>query len=164
MKHVYEYQNQPFTIDMASGAKIQQAAFGGKTVTVELLRADGPRLDLLIDGQPCSAFVTSDGDKRWVTVNGQTLLLVSASGARRVSAHPAQSEDRLTAQMAGLVRAVMVAEGQPVKKGQTLAVIEAMKMENKLSAPFDGVVKTIKLKVGQSVERDQLLVEISKIE
>ena len=59
-----------------------------------------------------------------------------------------------------MVRAVLVTEGEQVRKGQTLAVIEAMKMENKLSAPFDGTVKKINLVVGQTVEREQALIEI----
>ena len=158
MKHTYEYQNRPYTIDLQTG----QAVFDGKTVSAELLRIEGARLDLLIDGRATSAFVTQDGEKRWVTVDGQTLLLTRASAIHRAGSSAGLPENQLEAQMSGLVRAVLVAEGEQVKKGQTLAVIEAMKMENKLSAPFDGLVKKINLKVGQTVERGQVLIEINK--
>ena len=160
MRHIYETLGNTFVLDLAATGKLYQATFEGKTVSVELLRAEGNRLDLLIDGQPCSAYVTRDGAKRWVTGNGQTLVLANAS-QMGTSAHSLEPAGKLTAQMTGLVRAVMVAEGDPVKKGQTLAVIEAMKMESKLAAPFDGVVKMIKLTVGQTVERDQVLIEIT---
>ncbi|PWH13091.1 MAG: hypothetical protein DDG60_11125 [Anaerolineae bacterium] len=63
--------------------------------------------------------------------------------------------------MPGQIRAVQVAEGETVTKGQTLVVVEAMKMELKIVAPFEGVVKTVKVRPGQAVEKDELLVEIN---
>jgi biotin carboxyl carrier protein len=160
MKHTYDYRSRPFTLDLVSSGKFYTAAFNGKNVRVELLGVEGARLDLLIDGQPCSAFVSQDGAKHWVTVDGQTLLLVDSNLSRDTISHSLHVDGQLVARMSGLVRAVMVSEGQSVKKGQTLAVIEAMKMENKLTAPFDGQVKMIKLAIGQSVERDQVLIEM----
>ena len=159
MKHTYEYGSQSFTIELTPDGGTFQAVGGAETLRVELLRVDGARLDLLIDGQPCSAYVSRDGDKRWVTVNGRTLVLTRSGGLQRAGSS-ALAENQLSAQMSGLVRAVLVKEGEQVRKGQTLAVIEAMKMENKLSAPFDGTVKKINLQVGQTVEREQALIEI----
>ena len=66
----------------------------------------------------------------------------------------------LTAPMPGQVRAVNVIEGESVMKGQTLMVLEAMKMEIRIQSPMDGVVKSLAVKVGQTVEREQVLVEI----
>jgi pyruvate carboxylase subunit B len=62
--------------------------------------------------------------------------------------------------MPGQVRAVQVTMGQSVSKGQTLLVVEAMKMEIRVVAPRDGLVKSLRVQQGQTVERDQLLVEI----
>jgi propionyl-CoA carboxylase alpha chain len=61
--------------------------------------------------------------------------------------------------MPGLVLSITVAEGQEVKAGDTLAVVEAMKMENVLRAEQDGTVKTIHVKPGESVAVDAALVE-----
>ena len=47
-------------------------------------------------------------------------------------------------------------------KGQTLLVLEAMKMEIRIQAPMDGVVKKLLVKQGQTVEREQVLVEIER--
>jgi propionyl-CoA carboxylase alpha chain len=63
--------------------------------------------------------------------------------------------------MPGLVIAVAVAEGQEVKAGETLAVVEAMKMENVLRAERDGVVKTIKAKPGDSLAVDAVIMEFA---
>lgn len=65
------------------------------------------------------------------------------------------------APMPGLVLKVMVAEGDEVKKGDNLFVLEAMKMENIIKSPADVVVKTVKLKPGDKVEKGQVLLQFS---
>jgi biotin carboxyl carrier protein len=57
-----------------------------------------------------------------------------------------------------LVLAIEVKEGDLVKTGQGVAIVEAMKMENELKAKFDGKVKKIKVKPGQAVDKDEVLV------
>ena len=61
--------------------------------------------------------------------------------------------------MPGLVVAVEVVEGQHVSAGQTLLVIEAMKMQNIIRAERDGVLKTLNAKTGDSVSADEILAE-----
>jgi propionyl-CoA carboxylase alpha chain len=61
--------------------------------------------------------------------------------------------------MPGLVVTIEVAEGQAVREGEVICVIEAMKMQNILRAEHDGVVKTVSAKAGDSVAADEVLVE-----
>jgi propionyl-CoA carboxylase alpha chain len=61
--------------------------------------------------------------------------------------------------MPGLVLSVNVAEGDEVKAGQPVAVVEAMKMENVLRAERDGTVKSVKAETGDSLQVDQIIVE-----
>jgi propionyl-CoA carboxylase alpha chain len=63
--------------------------------------------------------------------------------------------------MPGLVISIAVREGQEVKAGETLAVVEAMKMENVLRAERDGVVKAIKAKPGDSLAVDAVIMEFA---
>src|SRR3984893_2348305 len=63
--------------------------------------------------------------------------------------------------MPGLVVSISVNEGQEVKAGETLAVVEAMKMENVLRAERDGVVKAIKAKPGDSLAVDAVIMEFA---
>jgi len=65
------------------------------------------------------------------------------------------------APMPGMVLKVMVAEGDEVKKGDNLFVLEAMKMENIIKSPADVVVKTVKIKPGDKVEKGQVLLQFS---
>src|SRR6266545_1047467 len=63
--------------------------------------------------------------------------------------------------MPGLVVSIAVSEGQEVKAGETLAVVEAMKMENVLRAERDGVVKAIRAKPGDSLAVDAVIMEFA---
>jgi biotin carboxyl carrier protein len=117
-------------------------------------------LDLLIEGKHVVAYVSSENTKRWVTIHGQTLVLTKSSAARRGSQAGHHAAGELTAPMPGQVRAVNVSEGDAVAKGQTLLVLEAMKMEIRIHAPLGGIVKKLLVEQSQTVEREQVLIEI----
>jgi propionyl-CoA carboxylase alpha chain len=74
---------------------------------------------------------------------------------------PLDTGKLLLCPMPGLVVSIAVAEGQEVKVGETLAVVEAMKMENVLRAERDGVVKAIRVKPGDSLAVDQVILEFA---
>ena len=63
--------------------------------------------------------------------------------------------------MPGLVVSLAVAAGQEVKAGETLAVVEAMKMENILRAERDGTIRTVRVKPGDSVAVDAVIMEFA---
>jgi len=85
-----------------------------------------------------------------------------AEAARRMPAKTiADSGKALRCPMPGLVLAIAVTEGQEVKAGETLAVVEAMKMENVLRADRDGVIKKINAKVGDSLAVDSIILEFA---
>jgi biotin carboxyl carrier protein len=117
-------------------------------------------LDLLVDGKRLTAYVSSDNARRWVTINGQTFVLTKSSDARTRGHGGHHAAGELTAPMPGQVRAVNVSEGDAVAKGQTLLVLEAMKMEIRVQAPMDGIVKKLLVKQGQTVEREQILIHV----
>jgi biotin carboxyl carrier protein len=67
----------------------------------------------------------------------------------------------ILAPMPGLVVRVEVTEGDVVKAGQGVVIVEAMKMENELIAVADAVVRRVYVEQGQTVEKDQLLVDFA---
>ena len=69
-------------------------------------------------------------------------------------------DSAIKAPIPGLVVKVLVGEGDEVISGQTLVILEAMKMENELRAPRPGVVATIKAKPGNSVNQGDVLVTL----
>ncbi|WP_448518359.1 acetyl-CoA carboxylase biotin carboxyl carrier protein subunit [Rhodoflexus sp.] len=66
--------------------------------------------------------------------------------------------NELKAPMPGLILSVNISEGQEVKKGDSLLILEAMKMENVLKAPADATIKAIKVQQGDRVEKNTILV------
>ena len=69
-------------------------------------------------------------------------------------------EYHLRAPMPGLVVAVPVTEGQSVKKGQVILILESMKMQNELKSPRDGTIGRIRVRTGESVEQKQTLLSV----
>jgi biotin carboxyl carrier protein len=65
----------------------------------------------------------------------------------------------IKAPMPGMVLTILVTEGQEIKKGDPLIVLEAMKMENVLKSPTDGIVKKITVNKGIAVEKNQVLIQ-----
>ena len=67
--------------------------------------------------------------------------------------------NQIKAPMPGMVLNILVHEGNEVKKGDVLLVLEAMKMENMLKSPTDGIIKKIAVQKGNAVEKNQLLIQ-----
>ena len=72
---------------------------------------------------------------------------------------PATSASALTSPVAGTVVTVLVEAGAEVKSGDTLLVVEAMKMETEVTAPKDGKVESVEVAVGDAVQSGQVLIE-----
>ena len=69
-------------------------------------------------------------------------------------------EVRIEAPMAGTILEVKVKVGDTVQKGQTIAILEAMKMENEIVAPADGTITAVHVTASQAVESNQLIVSM----
>jgi biotin carboxyl carrier protein len=63
--------------------------------------------------------------------------------------------------MPGLIVAIPVEEGQEVKKGQVLVILESMKMQNELKSPREGTVTRLRVKAGDRVEQKATLLSVS---
>jgi biotin carboxyl carrier protein len=107
------------------------------------------------------AWVARDRDTRWVFLDGRTYELSEAqSGARPTERRHAGHHGALTSPMPATVRRVAVAVGDRVKAGETLLVLEAMKMELPVRATQAGTVKTIACREGELVQPGVPLVEL----
>jgi biotin carboxyl carrier protein len=68
----------------------------------------------------------------------------------------------LTSPMPGKILTVMASIGESVNEGQTLLILEAMKMENRICSPVDGVVTAIHFEAGTQVNQGAVLIEIEE--
>ena len=120
-----------------------------------------------LDGQPFTAEVARVADGfiiRHRAARARVRVLtpaVAALYARLPDKVAADTSKLIQSPMPGLVVAIPVTVGQEVKTGETVAIIEAMKMQNILKAERDGVVKAVSAKAGDPVAADDVLVEFA---
>jgi propionyl-CoA carboxylase alpha chain len=136
----------PIKSEWKPGEVLWHGIVGGQHVSVQV-RPVSNGFDLAHRGVETRAFVYSERE---------------AAAARRMPEKKTADRGKtLRSPMPGLVMGVAVVEGQEVKAGETLAVVEAMKMENVLRAERDGIVKTIMVKAGDSLAVDQVILEFA---
>lgn len=97
-----------------------------------------------------------NGNDYEVTIKDKNDLLLQQLG---ITAKSSSSVQAVKAPMPGLIISISVSEGSEVKKGDSLLILEAMKMENVIKSPRDGKVKKVNVQLKQPVEKNQVLVE-----
>ena len=118
---------------------------------------DGQSLPVVIEEQPGGRLrVAIAGRAVDVVVKDEKALLLERFGLNEAGN---AAERTVHAPMPGLVLSVMVEPGQHVHPGESLLVLEAMKMENELRAHTDGVVKALHVTPGDAVVKNALLLE-----
>ncbi|WP_326594553.1 biotin carboxylase N-terminal domain-containing protein [Streptomyces brevispora] len=134
----------------------------GGAETARLLTADGQRVTLELAGVTHSFAHAASPQGRWLGRDGDTWHVrdhdpveASLTGAARSGA------DTLAAPMPGTVTVVKVAVGDEVVAGQSLLVVEAMKMEHVISAPHAGTVTELDVMAGTTVAMDQVLAVVT---
>lgn len=148
-------------------------ASGGREYSLELRGEDG---SVAVDGRIFSVRRAADGsvhvlgdrserawsvevgETRWVFFDGRVFELVEP-GARR-GRRAGQHHGTLSAPMPATVRHIAVSVGDPVARGDTLVVLEAMKMELPIRAPGDGVVAAVNCRAGELVQPGSPLIRI----
>lgn len=161
MIFTYDYNGDRVTVQLERQPDgSYRAAIGDRTFTVEAQPLNEGGWLLAFGHQRLVVYSAAAGGSRFVSLDGRdyTLAVPETSGARR--SRRAGGSGDLTAQMPGQVMAVLVAEGDGVERGQTLVILEAMKMEIRVAASAAGQVKRLLARVGDVVERGQLLLEI----
>jgi biotin carboxyl carrier protein len=110
------------------------------------------------DGKQHRVFAASRGNVRWIFSEGVVWELATEGRTRR--RHHAGEHENLAAPMPATVVKIPVEEGQTVAKGETVLVLEAMKMEMPLRAAHDGTVVAIRCAEGELVQPGVTLIEI----
>jgi propionyl-CoA carboxylase alpha chain len=141
---------------------------GGRHLAIETAWSPSePLMHAKVDGQAVVVQIDAVGSGwRLIHEGGQAEALVLTPRQAElyalmpVKAAPDTSKFLLSP-MPGLLASVAVGEGQEIKTGEVLAVVEAMKMENVLRATRDGTVKTLHAKAGDSLRVDQKIIEFA---
>jgi len=120
---------------------------------------------LLHDSGVFHANIVGEKSDYTVWMPGGNISLTVESEYRRIvgllRGQNLESERNIFSKMPGKITKILAKEGDQVEKGQSLLVMEAMKMENEIKSVNAGVLKKICVKEGQAVESGTLLIEIS---
>ncbi len=137
-------------------------SFGGVVTSVEAQKMDD-RLLLLVDGVKREVAAVALDDGLVVILRGRNYVLKRPQAATSAQSQ-GPSDDRVMAPMPATVTRVAVKPGDAVSKGQTLVVLEAMKMEIAMAAPHDGAVKSVACAVGDMAKEGAELVTLMRKE
>ena len=148
--------------------KAETVMLNGHTVNADVVKLDKNKFHVIInhssyniellakDENAKNQIILVNGQKQSVEIKDKYDDLLKQLGMDKLMGNKA---NLLKAPMPGLVLKVLVTEGQAVKKGDGLLILEAMKMENIIKASSDGIVKKIHIEEKNIVDKNQKMIE-----
>jgi len=164
MKYITSVEDRQFLVEIIDEKHV---SVDGKVYEVDFESVSGqPVYSLILDGKSHESYV-AQGDPDWQVLIRGRLYAVTVEDEREKRLRSAAGggvaetgEFHLRAPMPGLVVTILVGEGQEIKKGQVLLILESMKMQNELKSPRDGTIGRIRVKAGETVEQKQTLLSV----
>ena len=164
MKYITSVEGKQFLVEIIDEKHV---GVDGKVYEVDFESVSGqPVYSLIVDGRSHESYIYQ-GEENWQVLLRGRLYPVTVEDEREKRLRAAAGggvaetgEFHLRAPMPGLVVAIPVTEGQPVKRGQVILILESMKMQNEIKSPRDGTIGRIRVKVGETVEQKQTLLSV----
>ncbi|RZL66754.1 MAG: acetyl-CoA carboxylase biotin carboxyl carrier protein subunit [Pedobacter sp.] len=159
--------NDKFNFEISSG---KQPTVNGNAVDIDTVVLNKNSVNILYNNKSYNvevvelntleklAVVKVNGNVYSLSIKDQFDQLLQQLGMDNLAASKIL---QVKAPMPGLVLSVLIKEGDTVKKGDNLLVLEAMKMENMIKSPTDGIVKKVEIKQSDKVEKNQLLISFT---
>jgi biotin carboxyl carrier protein len=139
-------------------------ADGEKTHEVDIGFVSSNMISILLGGRSYKVYFARDKDKKYFDVGGTQFVIREPDEERqeleRGEEGGAADKLMVKAPMPGKVIKINVTEDEAVRKNQTLAIVEAMKMENEIKSSIDGYVKKIYSSPGDMVDSENPLIEL----
>ncbi len=165
MKYVSTVGEQEFTIDINDDEHI---IINGEKCKIDFQGLSGtPIFSLIIGCQSYDINIDEGDDIYHVSLKGTIYdVKVEDERTRRLAGLKGSvtsdvGEILVKAPMPGIVIATPVYEGQPVAKGDLIAILESMKMQNEFKSPRDGVISSIRVKAGDKIDQNTIMLTIS---
>ena len=160
MKYRYQVNEKTEEVTVERQGETFRAIVDAIPFHFKILDNQAGELSLLFEGRPVRIYWAADGERKWISFDGCTYLLEKPAARRGRRTASGASDTAIRAPMPALVRSIEVETGEAVEKGQTLLLLEAMKMEIRVRAPQAGQVSSILVAAGESVGKDQLLMSV----
>ena len=147
-----------------AGARgVCKTTLGEETRDLRVTARDGDQVAFQSEGRSARALVLRHGGTVWLHLDGRTWDFEDLTFAPETTAMP-RGDGKVRASMNGTVTSVAVEPGDTVRKGQTVLVLEAMKMEHGHVAAVEGTVSVVHVTAGAQVTAHIILVEIEPAE
>ena len=164
MRYITTVEGKQFLVEIIDEKHL---SVDGKVYEIDFESVSGqPVYSLIVNGKSHEAYAAQEDDNWQVLLRGR-LYPVTVEDEREKRLRSAAGggvaetgEFHLKAPMPGLVVAIPVKEGEAVKKGQVLLILESMKMQNELKSPREGIVGRVRVKAGETVEQKQTLLSV----
>lgn len=168
MDYEFRIEDSLYTVVLEAKGERYVITSGEASFEAEVHPISPNALSVLIDGRSYTLYTAEDKHRHLVFCEGQHFELIE----------PAEDDDSfqagegsgtgddlvIKAPMPGKVIKINVKEGEEVRKNQTLAIVEAMKMENEIKSAIDGVVKKVSASPGDMVDTDTPIIELAEKE
>ncbi len=157
----YEHENHVYSVMVERRKNHYFIIYNNAEYTVEAAEIKPGHLKIKLGDRVIKCMVTEGEKDKFVFIEGDVFKVknVELTGMKKTKK---KEEDSLVSPISGKVASVKVKNGDTVKKGDVLMVIEAMKMEYLIRAPYDGKVKKINFKVKDQIEIGQNTVEFTE--
>ena len=147
--------------DIAFDGSDAHVKVDGTAAKIEPIDDDGQTIRLRIDGHTRPFRYLFDGDVLHLDDDGAVYRFEDVTYAPAKTSS-AGSDGVVRAPMNGLLRAIDVSEGMAVTAGQSVAILEAMKMEHRILAPIDGIISSVSVGAGTQVAARDVLLRIGE--
>lgn len=161
MRFRYQFAGTVHEIRLNREGSLYHAVVDGEPVDFELLELQPGQVSLRLQDRPVTLYIAGDDNTRWVSYQGCTFKLEKPDRPSFQREAEGSESNLLRAPMPSQVREVQVNPGDEVTQGQTLMILEAMKMEIRVQAPKAARIAKIAVQTGDQVDRDQVLVELT---
>ncbi|MGH8456267.1 MAG: biotin/lipoyl-containing protein [Stenotrophobium sp.] len=161
MHHAFKLGDTEHNLEISRSADGYRLHIADQIVPFDLKADADGRAWLTLDGVHHEVVIATRGDDVFVHFDGEAYQLRYEHPLKRLAeAGQGAAEDNVLAPMPGSIVSVQVKAGDAVVKGQTLLVMESMKMETTIAAPRDGVIAAVTYDKGQTFDRDALLLSL----
>jgi biotin carboxyl carrier protein len=160
MRYRLSYLDEIFELDVHKEKDEFVVTVNDKEYRVKDITVYSNHAFMKIQDKKYTIFVAQDGDRRYVSHDGEYYIVDIARSAKSGLGAAEQKTNSVASSMPGLLVKMPVTVGEDVSAGQTLAIVEAMKMQTELHAPCSGVVKKVNFKEGEQVDAFQPIVEL----
>ncbi len=164
MEYRFNHLDKDYAVTIEKRDDGYMAVIDGKQYAIDEFRQHDNLVVFRLDGILHHIRYARYKETIHIAVGGEHYSFDSAKDLKTARGACAEKSDSVSSPMPGLVVKIPVKVGDHVTAGQTLAIVEAMKMQNELPAPRDGVVKKIRFHEGEQVDALQAIVDLEETE